>query len=64
MSMPRRIVINDGELQMQDGSSLVAYLREYQERTGIESGTIVSIMPADIMQATIEDARLARGWAS
>jgi hypothetical protein len=45
----KRIVIRDGKLQMADGSSLRAYLREWQSKTGTRDGAFINCLPHSLM---------------
>lgn len=42
-SLPSRIIIKDGRLKMKDGSSLRAYLDDFQKRNKVSDGAFVNI---------------------
>ena len=55
MKRPKRIIINAGELQMSDGSSLAAYLSEWQRKNGIENGENILLTTRENDSRLVED---------
>jgi len=64
MNTPQRIIIIDGRLKMADGSSLKAYLKEWQDKTDLKDGAFVNINRHEYQTALEADAELGRNWAS
>ena len=64
MKLPKRIIINAGELQMSDGSSLAVYLRKWQKKNGIENGEHICVTTRENYARLVDDVMLFRGFGS
>ena len=64
MTLPDRIIIEDGELKMCDGSDLKEYVKQWQTDQGIQNGTAVNISTHEWLGNTSSDAQLARNFGA
>ena len=64
MTLPDRIIIEDGELKMRDGSDLKEYVKQWQSKAGIQNGTAVNISDHKWLGETVSDAMLARNFGA
>jgi hypothetical protein len=62
--LPKRIVINDGELQMSDGSNLAAYLKKWQKKNSVDNGQYMCVTTRESMSRLRSDAILFRNFGS
>lgn len=60
----KNLRVEDGDLVLEDGTSVQEYIKSWQEVEGIPNGTKVNVILHDHLTRLAEDAEFLRRWGA